>query len=204
MPFLRRRSLTHVDFRQLIVEWGSVLCVSDPGSAFGWMPLVGFAQWWDKVRFERPCSQLNSTPLGAESVFLCCTRISLCAWPLMRQVCQWKRSLLYLEEDWCAVTAGGAPVLHGFVRSEDVTAVLRASPPGTFLFRFSSNHPGQLAVGVNRLNGSGVVHSLITALCPGVAFQSVSHSEYKYGTLQELVRANPELRSYCETFPSAG
>ena len=114
------------------------------------------------------------------------------------QICKWKRSLLYLKADWCARTPGGSVVLHGFVSSEVVTSVLRRLPPGTFLFRFSSSHAGQLAVGVNKLNGSGVVHSLITALCPGVTLNAASQVDHRFDTLQDLARATPELKAYCE------
>ncbi len=115
-------------------------------------------------------------------------------------MCLWKRSLLYLEADWLDVSPTLVPVLHGFLRSEDVTEVLRRAPVGAFLFRFSNNSPGHVAVAVHRRE-SGVVHSLIKVLCPGVAFQTAAHSDFVYGSLRDLARAHPELASYCAGFP---
>lgn len=116
------------------------------------------------------------------------------------QVCLWKRSLLFLEADWLDVSLAGVPVLHGFLRSEEVTEVLRRAPVGSFLFRFSNNNPGHVAVAVHRRE-SGVVHSLIKVLCPGVAFQTAASSDFQYGSLRDLARAHPELASFCTGFP---
>ena len=85
----------------------------------------------------------------------------------MQKVSAWSRALHHLADDWCALARdGSSPVLHGFMRSEDVTGVLLRSPPGTFLFRFSSSYPGQLAVGVHLAGGACTARSMRAGAVP--------------------------------------
>lgn len=73
--------------------------------------------------------------------------------PTTKQIHRWSQvatALRLLAPLWCHAgpDSSTAPLLllHGFISRREADALLKGSPPGTFLVRFSTSHLGMLAI----------------------------------------------------------
>lgn len=71
-------------------------------------------------------------------------------WPALKE---WLATMALLADDW-AVTSPGKRI-WGWLSRDGTDHLLRSSPVGTFVFRFSDSTPSQLVMGLVRDNGSG-------------------------------------------------
>lgn len=87
------------------------------------------------------------------------------------------------------------PYFFGSLSSGDATSMLNNQPPGTFLIRFSGNHPNSLCISRVETSGSPAKHTVV--LCQGGNYILQDYSTPNIDKLAQLAAERFSLKKYC-------